>query len=106
MINHIVRCFPYYLILLVVLIVGDGLITNAVVSSGYGIEGSVLLSPLVGTALLATKCAGATIVAVMLSQWYYSKTRIAGFVLNTGLILYGLLFIWNAGIFYIEESVL
>jgi len=105
MINHIVRYFHYYLILLVVLIVGDGLITNVVVSSGYGIEGSALLSLLVGTALLATKCVGATIVATLLSQWYYSKVQPAGFVLNTGLILYGLLFIWNAGIFYIAELI-
>lgn len=104
MIVHITRHFPYYLLLFLTLILADGAFTNMIVQNGYGTEASPVLSPLVGTGLLAVKCLGVAIIAAYLSQWYYSKIRVACLVLGAGLTIYGLLFIWNAGIFYLFEA--
>jgi hypothetical protein len=104
MITHITRHFPYYLLLFLTLILADGAFTNLIVQNGYGTEVNPILSPLVGGGLLAVKCLGIVILAAFLSQWYYSKTRVACLVLGAGLTLYGLLFIWNAGILYLFKA--
>lgn len=106
MVNHITRYFPYYLLMLVALVVGDGLITNVVIDSGYGFEASSTMAPLVGPAMIAVKGLAIALVAGYLCEWYETRRRIAGFVLNIGLIIYGLLFVWNTGIFYLGEAIL
>ncbi len=91
---------------LVALIMADGLITEAIIAAGYGVEANQYLAPLINAGLmLAFKAAGAAIAAGLIALWYQSKPSIAAFALNTGLILYGALFTWNTAIYYLGEAI-
>jgi len=104
MILHTTRHFGLYILLLITLTIGDGLITNAIVAAGYGTEANSVLSPMIGLAMIAVKALGAAIVAGYLMRFVLERLRIAGLLLTVGLIIYGTLFLWNAGIYYLSES--
>ena len=100
--------FPYLLLALFTLIMADGLLTEVIVAGGYGVEANVFLAPMLQKTgiLLAAKATGASFIVAYLVKLYGEKQKLAKFVLTTGLVLYGILFLWNFGIFVIAEIIL
>ena len=86
----------YLLGLLVAFVIGDGLITNFLVTDGIAREGNPFLQPLVGEAgFIVLKVAGALLCAVILWDIYRRYPRVALISTSFFVVCYGVIVLWN-----------
>lgn len=89
------------LYLLASLMIGEGIITEAIIARGYGSELNAVADFLITySLLLPAKIAGAGIIIYFIQRWMKSKPKVARFVLIATVLLYAAIFAWNATIFY------
>ena len=94
------RTVRYVLYVLFGIIVTDGLISQFLVTGGYGSEGNPLLTTLVGReSFLGIKVSGAFLATSLLWIKYNSKPRLVYTIAVIALILYTILVYWNLFIF-------
>jgi hypothetical protein len=90
------------LIALVLLVVGDGLLTQFLVPAGKAQEANPLLVPLVGeTGFLVLKIVGALLVALILWDIYRRFPRVAVIATWIAVIGYCGIVIWNASLIFL-----
>ncbi|UCD21895.1 MAG: hypothetical protein JSW22_07710 [Chloroflexota bacterium] len=90
------RTVRYTLYTLFAIIVADGLISQFMVTSGYGSEGNPFLMSMVGSgAFLDIKISGAFLATLFLWTKYSTKPRFVNTVAVTALALYTAIVFWN-----------
>lgn len=90
----------YLLGLLVLLVIGDGLLTRFLLDGGLAREGNPLLQPLVGeNGFLILKAAGALLCAFILWDIYKRFPRVAVIATWCCVIAYAGIVLWNASLF-------
>ena len=90
------RTVRYTLYTLFGIIVADGLISQFLVTGGYGSEGNPLLMSLVGgESFLGIKISGAFLATLFLWTKYNAKPRFVNTVAVTALVLYTAILFWN-----------
>jgi hypothetical protein len=90
------RTIRYALCTLFGIIVADGLISQFLVTGGYGSEGNSLLTPWVGgDGFLAIKIAGAFLVTLLLWIKYNASPRLVYGVTAVALVFYTVIVYWN-----------
>jgi hypothetical protein len=89
----------YLLVLLVVLVVSDGLLTQFLIDGGLAREGNPLLQPLVGkNGFLMLKAAGALLCALILWDIYRRFPKLAVIATWCFIAAYGAIMLWNSSI--------
>jgi hypothetical protein len=89
----------YLLVLLVVLVVSDGLLTQFLIDGGLAQEGNPLLQPLVGkNGFLMLKAAGALLCALILWDIYRRFPKLAVIATWCFIAAYGAIMLWNSSI--------
>jgi hypothetical protein len=90
------RTVRYTLYTLFAIIVADGLISQFMVTSGYGSEGNPFLMSMVGSgSFLDIKISGAFLATMFLWIKYNAKPRLVNTVAVTALVLYTAIVFWN-----------
>jgi hypothetical protein len=90
------RTVKYTLCALFGIIVADGLISQFLVTGGYGSEGNPLLMSWVGGgSFLAIKIAGAFLVTLLLWIKYNANPRLVNTVAVMALVFYTTIVYWN-----------
>ena len=90
----------YLLGLLVVLVIGDGLVTQFLIRDGLAREGNPFLEPIVGeTGFIVLKVAGALVSALILWDIYRRYPRLARVAASCFVVAYGLIMLWNVSFF-------
>jgi hypothetical protein len=90
------RTIRYTLYTLFAVIVADGLISQFMVTAGYGSEGNPFLISMVGSgAFLDIKISGAFLATMFLWTKYNAKPRFVNTVAVTALVLYTAILFWN-----------
>lgn len=90
------RTVRYTLYTLFGVIVADGLISQFLVTTGYGSEGNPLLMSMVGSgAFLDIKISGAFLVTLFLWTKHNTKPRLVSTVAVTALVIYTAILLWN-----------
>lgn len=90
------RTVIYTLCTLFGIIVADGLISQFLVTAGYGSEGNPLLASMVGGgSFLGIKISGAFLVTMFLWTKYNAKPRFVNNVAVTALVFYTVIVYWN-----------
>ena len=96
------RTARYVLCVLFGVIVADGLISQLLVTGGYGSEGNPLLMSWVGReSFLAIKIAAAFLVTLFLWIKYNSNPRLVYMVAVVALGFYTIIVYWNLFVFFI-----
>lgn len=94
------RTVRYTLLVLFGVIVADGLISQFLVTGGYGSEGNPFLMSLVGAeSFLAIKVAGAFLATLLLWIKYNTSPRLVNAVAVTALAFYTGIVYWNLFVF-------
>lgn len=94
------RTARYILCVLFGIIVADGLISQFLVTGGYGSEGNPFLMSLVGSeSFLAIKIAGAFLATLLLWIKYYTNPRLVNMVAVVALVFYTAIVYWNLFVF-------
>ena len=94
------RTVRYTLCVLFGIIVADGLISQSLVTGGYGSEGNPLLMSLVGgDSFLAVKLAAAFLVTLFLWVKYNASPRLVYTVAVVALGFYTIIVYWNLFVF-------
>jgi hypothetical protein len=90
------RTVRYTLYVLFGIIVADGLLTQFLVSGGYGLEANPLLAPLVGgESFLAIKISAAFLATLLLWIKYNTRPRLVYTIAVVALGLYTTIVYWN-----------
>ena len=90
------RTVRYTLYVLFGIIVADGLLTQFLVTGGYGLEANPLLAPLVGgESFLAIKISAAFLATFLLWIKYNTKPRLVYTITVVALGLYTTIVYWN-----------
>jgi hypothetical protein len=90
------RTVRYTLYVLFGIIVADGLLTQFLVTGGYGLEANPLLAPLVGgDSFLAIKISAAFLAALLLWIKYNTRPRLVYTITVIALGLYTTIVYWN-----------
>jgi hypothetical protein len=94
------RTVRYTLYVLFGIIVADGLLTQFLVTGGYGSEGNPLLTSLVGgKSFLDIKISGAFLATLFLWINYNTKPRLIYTITVVALGLYTIIVYWNLFVF-------
>jgi hypothetical protein len=102
------RKVRYTLYVLFGIIVADGLLTQFLVTAGYGLEANPLMAPLVGgQSFLTIKISAAFLVTLLLWTKYNTKPRLVYTVAVAALGLYTAIVYWNlfTFIFVLNQTV-
>jgi len=92
----------YLLVVLVVLVVLDGFLTQGLVNGGLAREGNPFLKPLVGDAgFIILKVVGALVCAFILWDVYRRFPRLAVIATWCCVVAYGVIVLWNSSLFII-----
>ena len=95
-----IRRMMYPLAMLVILVVGDGVVTNALLRDGLAREGNPLLVPVVGDgSFLVLKLAGALFCALVLWDIYRHRPRMAMVSTSCLVVAYAGIVLWNVSLF-------
>ena len=90
----------YLLVLLVIFVVSDGLVTQALINGGLAQEGNPLLQPFVSEAgFIVLKAIGALLCALILWDIYRRYPRLAKVATSCFVIAYGTILLWNSSFF-------
>jgi hypothetical protein len=90
----------YLLVLLIVLVIADGVLTQFLVNGGLAREGNPLLQPLVGNVgFIVLKVAGVLLCAFILWDIYRRFPRVAVIATSCFVFAYGVIVLWNSSIF-------
>jgi hypothetical protein len=90
------RTVRYTLYTLFGIIVADGLISQFLVTAGYGSEGNLFLMSMVGSrAFLDIKISGAFLATLFLWIKYNANPKLVNTVAVTALVLYTAIVSWN-----------
>lgn len=93
--------FKYLLLVLVLLVVADGLITNFLVVGGLAREGNPFLKSAVGdTNFLILKASGALLCALILWDIYKRWPKLALISICCFIASYAGIVLWNVGLFF------
>jgi hypothetical protein len=99
------RRMKYLLLLLVMLVVADGLISQFVTRHGFGHEGNPFLSTFVGEGnFLLLKAAGALLGALVLWDIYKSRPKVGLISSVLFVALYTGIVFWNLAVFFIAQA--
>jgi hypothetical protein len=94
------RTVRYTLLVLFGVIVADGLISQFLVTGGYGSEGNPFLMSLVGSeSFLAIKIAAAFLATLLLWIKYNANPRLVNTVAVVALVFYTAIVYWNLFVF-------
>lgn len=95
------RTARYVLCVLFLVMVADGLISQFLVTGGYGSEGNPLLMSWVGgNGFLAIKMAGALLATLLLWIRYNTRPRLVYTVAVVALGVYTIIVYWNLFVFF------
>lgn len=95
----------YVLGLLVALVVSDGIVTDFLISNGYGREGNPFLQAAIGNGnLLLVKMTGALLGAMLLWQIYKRRPQLVMIVSLLFVGLYTGIVYWNIGVLFISQG--
>ncbi|MFC1970583.1 DUF5658 family protein, partial [Chloroflexota bacterium] len=96
--NHM----KYLLVVLVVLVVLDGFLTQGLINGGLARERNPFLAPLVGDiGFIILKAVGALVCAFILWDVYRRFSRVAVIVAWCCVVAYGVIVLWNSSLFFI-----
>jgi len=94
------RTVRYTLYVLFGIIVADGLLTQFLVTGGYGLEANPLMAPLVGgDSFLAIKISAAFLATLLLWIKYNTRPRLVYRIAVVALGLYTTIVYWNLYVF-------
>lgn len=96
-----IRIVKYLLGVLIVLVVGDGLVSYFLVRSGLGREGNPLLQTWVGKEeFLVIKLLGALLCALILWDMYKRWSKLALISIWCLVVLHAGIVLWNLSVFF------
>jgi hypothetical protein len=96
--------FKHLVIVLVLLVIADGLISQFLVVSNIGSESNLLLRDIIReNYFLLLKIAGALLVSVMLWDIFRRHPNIASFVATLCVLIYTGIVYWNIGVLLLSS---
>jgi hypothetical protein len=97
-----VKNMKYLTVLLVLLVVADGIISQYLTSYGLGQEANPFLQTIIGgNKFLLLKAAGALLVSLIFWDIFKRQPKIAFIGTTAGVVLYTGILYWNLGVLFV-----
>lgn len=94
----------HLIILLVLLVIADGILTQFLTAYGLGTEANPFLNTVVGESkFMLIKIGGALLVSLLLWDMYRLRPKVAIISSTAAVIAYTVIVYWNISIFFIAQ---